>query len=96
MPHIFLDCGIGLRAMEERGLDGHRSEFPFLDHQIVDPDPEPICRDLSDPQRQTLCGAPALRSWFGERSFFTGTEPVTSQLTAQPNIAAQGERYEMG
>ncbi len=42
---------------------------------------------LNDPQRQTLWGAPAPRSWFEEGSTFAGVAPVPSQLTAQPIIA---------
>ncbi len=56
-------------------------------YQTVDPDLEPIKWDLKDPQRQTLWGAPAPRSWFEEGSLFTDVEPVPSTLAAQPIIA---------
>ena len=47
-----------------RDHDGHRTEIYCSDYQTVDPDLEPIRWDLKDPQRQTLWGAPAPRSWF--------------------------------
>jgi catechol 2,3-dioxygenase len=53
----------------------------------VDPDLEPIKWDLKDPQRQTLWGAPAPKSWFEHGSLFAGTEVSDSQLKAQPIIA---------
>ena len=70
-----------------RDPDGHRIEFYCSDYQTVDPDLEPIRWALTDPQRQTLWGAPAPRSWFEEGSTFAGVAPVPSQLTAQPIIA---------
>ncbi|PTW58872.1 catechol 2,3-dioxygenase [Breoghania corrubedonensis] len=70
-----------------RDPDGHRIEIYCSDYQTVDPDLEPIKWDLKDPQRQTLWGAPAPRSWFEEGSLFTGVEPVASTLAAQPIIA---------
>lgn len=70
-----------------RDPDNHRIEIYCSDYQTVDPDLEPIRWDLKDPQRQTLWGAPAPRSWFEEGSFFTGLEPVESDLKAQPIIA---------
>ncbi|MDX5412990.1 MAG: 3,4-dihydroxyphenylacetate 2,3-dioxygenase, partial [Rhodobacterales bacterium] len=42
---------------------------------------------LTDPQRQTLWGAPAPRSWFEEGSLFEGVGLVESGLKAQPIIA---------
>ncbi|MCF6232339.1 MAG: 3,4-dihydroxyphenylacetate 2,3-dioxygenase [Rhodobacteraceae bacterium] len=67
--------------------DGHRIEIYCSDYQTVDPDLEPIRWALDDPQRQTLWGAPAPRSWFENGSCFAGIEPVSSALTAQPIIA---------
>ena len=70
-----------------RDPDGHRIEIYCSDYQTVDPDLEPIRWDLKDPQRQTLWGAPAPKSWFEEGSAFEGAEPVASDLKAQPIIA---------
>jgi len=70
-----------------RDPDGHRIEIYCSDYQTVDPDLEPIRWDLTDPQRQTLWGAPAPRSWFEEGSDFDGVEPRKSGLTASPIIA---------
>ncbi len=70
-----------------RDPDGHRIEIYCSDYQTVDPDLEPIRWSLTDPQRQTLWGAPAPRSWFEEGSLFEGVEPVESGLTAQPIVA---------
>jgi len=67
--------------------DGHRIEIYCSDYQTVDPDLEPIRWALDDPQRQTLWGAPAPRSWFENGSTFAGAEPIPSHLTAQPIIA---------
>ncbi len=70
-----------------RDRDGHRTEIYCSDYQTVDPDHEPIKWDLTDPQRQTLWGAPAPRSWFELGSLFEGATPVESALKAQPIIA---------
>lgn len=70
-----------------RDPDGHRIEIYCSDYQTVDPDLEPIKWDLKDPQRQTLWGAPAPRSWFEEGSLFSGTPTVPSILKATPIIA---------
>ncbi|MEY5037470.1 MAG: hypothetical protein RL472_576, partial [Pseudomonadota bacterium] len=43
--------------------------------------------DLKDPQRQTLWGAAAPRSWFEHGSLFNGLEPKEAVLKAQPIIA---------
>ncbi|MGB0425798.1 MAG: 3,4-dihydroxyphenylacetate 2,3-dioxygenase, partial [Paracoccaceae bacterium] len=56
-------------------------------YQTVDPDLEPIKWDLTDPQRQTLWGAAAPKSWFEEGSVFDGATPVDPVLKAQPIIA---------
>lgn len=70
-----------------RDPDGHRIEIYCSDYQTVDPDLEPIKWDLKDPQRQTLWGAPAPKSWFEEGSLFAGVEPVAARLAAQPIVA---------
>lgn len=70
-----------------RDPDGHRIEIYCSDYQTVDPDLEPIRWDLKDPQRQTLWGAPAPRSWFEEGSLFAGSPTRASTLAASPIIA---------
>ena len=67
--------------------DGHRIEIYCSDYQTVDPDLEPIKWDLKDPQRQTLWGAPAPRSWFEHGSLFEGVAPWESGLKATPIVA---------
>lgn len=70
-----------------RDPDGHRIEIYCSDYQTIDPDHEPIHWDLKDPQRQTLWGAPAPRSWFEEGSAFAGVDPRAPDLAAQPIVA---------
>lgn len=70
-----------------RDKDGHRTEIYCSDYQTVDPDLEPIKWDLKDPQRQTLWGAAAPRSWFELGSAFEGVTQRESDLKAQPIIA---------
>ncbi|GIX12336.1 MAG: catechol 2,3-dioxygenase [Paracoccaceae bacterium] len=70
-----------------RDPDGHRIEIYASDYQTVDPDHEPIHWDLKDPQRQTLWGAPAPRSWFEEGTLFQGLTPRPADLKAQPIVA---------
>jgi catechol 2,3-dioxygenase len=70
-----------------RDPDGHRIELYCSDYQTVDPDHEPIKWDLNDPQRQTLWGAPAPKSWFEEGTPFEGVEPREALLKAQPIVA---------
>lgn len=70
-----------------RDPDGHRIEIYCSDYQTIDPDHEAIKWDLKDPQRQTLWGAPAPRSWFEEGSFFEGTDVRDSDLAASPIVA---------
>jgi catechol 2,3-dioxygenase len=70
-----------------RDPDGHRVELYCCDYQTLDPDHEPIKWGLKDPQRQTLWGAPAPRSWFEEGSAFEGTPVREPKLKAQPIIA---------
>lgn len=67
--------------------DGHRIEIYCSDYQTVDPDLEAIKWDLKDPQRQTLWGAPAPRSWFENGSVFEGVTPVASDMKATPIVA---------
>ncbi|TPK67535.1 3,4-dihydroxyphenylacetate 2,3-dioxygenase [Mesorhizobium sp. B2-4-15] len=70
-----------------RDPDNHRIEIYCSDYQTVDPDLEPIKWDLKDPQRQTLWGAPAPKSWFEEGSSFAGAAVRQPDLTASPIIA---------
>ncbi len=70
-----------------RDPDGHRVELYCSDYLTVDPDLDPIKWDLKDPQRQTLWGAPAPRSWFEEGSLFEGVAPRDAVLKAQPIVA---------
>jgi catechol 2,3-dioxygenase len=70
-----------------RDPDGHRIEIYCSDYQTVDPDLEPIKWDLKDPQRQTLWGAPAPRSWFEEGSLFIDAEVREPELKATPIVA---------
>ena len=67
--------------------DGHRIEIYCSDYQTCDPDLEPIKWDLKDPQRQTLWGAAAPKSWFENGSLFDGATPQEAVLKAQPIIA---------
>ena len=67
--------------------DGHRTEVYCSDYQTVDPDHEPIKWDLKDPQRQTLWGAPAPKSWFENGSNFAGVATQEPSLQAQPIVA---------
>lgn len=70
-----------------RDPDGHRIELYCSDYLTVDPDLAPIKWDLKDPQRQTLWGAPAPRSWFEEGSRFAGVETRPATLAATPIVA---------
>jgi catechol 2,3-dioxygenase len=70
-----------------RDPDGHRIEIYCSDYLTVDPDLEPIKWSLKDPQRQTLWGAPAPKSWFEEGSTFEGVAPREAILKAQPIVA---------
>jgi catechol 2,3-dioxygenase len=70
-----------------RDPDGHRVELYCSDYQTVDPDLQPIKWDLKDPQRQTLWGAPAPKSWFEEGSAFAGVEVRAPTLEATPIVA---------
>lgn len=70
-----------------RDPDGHRVEIYTSDYLTVDPDFEPVEWDLRDPQRQTLWGTPAPRSWFEEGSVLAGAELQMPALQAQPIVA---------
>jgi catechol 2,3-dioxygenase len=70
-----------------RDPDGHRVELFTSDYLTVDPDLEPIRWSLADPQRQTLWGQPAPKSWFEEGSIFTGVPVREPMLAAQPIVA---------
>ena len=70
-----------------RDPDGHRIELFNSDYMTVDPDLVPKRWSLRDPQRQTLWGAPAPKSWFEEGSVFPGVSPREPLLKAQPIVA---------
>jgi len=70
-----------------RDPDGHRTEIYTSDYLTVDTDLEPIRWGLHDPQRQTLWGAAAPRSWFEEGSPFPGLEPRPAKVAIQPIVA---------
>ncbi len=69
--------------------DGHRIELFSCDYVTIDPDHPTRLWDLQDPQRQTLWGQPAPRSWFEHGSIFEGVVPQESQLDAEPIIAPE-------
>jgi 3,4-dihydroxyphenylacetate 2,3-dioxygenase len=70
-----------------RDPDGHRIELFTSDYLTVDPDLEPLRWSLRDPQRQTLWGHPAPKSWFEEGSSFAGVALREPALAAQPIVA---------
>jgi catechol 2,3-dioxygenase len=70
-----------------RDPDGHRVELFTSDYLTVDPDLEPLRWSLHDPQRQTLWGQPAPKSWFEEGSQFVGVAVREPLLAAQPVVA---------
>jgi len=70
-----------------RDPDGHRVELFTSDYLTIDPDREPTRWELRDPQRQTLWGMPAPRSWFEEGSVFVGQPVRESVMNAQPLVA---------
>jgi catechol 2,3-dioxygenase len=71
-----------------RDPDNHRVELFTSDYLTVDPDHEPIRWTLDDPQRQTLWGHPAPKSWFEEGSAFKGV-PVRDPLLATRPVVAR-------
>jgi catechol 2,3-dioxygenase len=70
-----------------RDPDGHRVELFTSDYLTVDPDLKPLRWSLRDPQRQTLWGHPAPKSWFEEGSCFLDTAMREPALAAQPIVA---------
>ena len=70
-----------------RDPDGHRVELFTSDYLTVDTDHEPIRWTLDNPQRQTLWGHPAPKSWFEEGSPFTGVPVREPVLAARPVVA---------
>ena len=53
----------------------------------VDPDLEPLRWSLTDPQRQTLWGQPAPKSWFEEGTVFANIAIREPVLEARPVVA---------
>ena len=70
-----------------RDPDGHRVELFTSDYLTVDPDLEPIRWTLNDPQRQTLWGHPAPKSWFEEGSAFPGVAVREPGMAPRPVVA---------
>ena len=70
-----------------RDPDGHRVELFTSDYLTVDTDHEPIRWTLDDPQRQTLWGHPAPKSWFDEGSPFRGVPVRDPVLATRPVVA---------
>ena len=70
-----------------RDTDGHRVELFTSDYLTVDPDHEPIRWTLRDPQRQTLWGHPAPKSWFEEGTGFASVPIRAPELRARPVVA---------
>jgi catechol 2,3-dioxygenase len=70
-----------------RDPDGHRVELFTSDYLTVDPDLEPIRWSLADPQRQTLWGHPAPKSWFEQGSEFSAVPMREPALQARPIVA---------
>jgi catechol 2,3-dioxygenase len=70
-----------------RDPDGHRIELFTSDYLTVDPDLEPLRWSLNDPQRQTLWGQPAPKSWFEEGSEFAQVALREPVLEARPIVA---------
>ncbi|MGH6788889.1 MAG: 3,4-dihydroxyphenylacetate 2,3-dioxygenase [Pseudolabrys sp.] len=70
-----------------RDPDGHRVELFTSDYLTVDPDLKPLRWSLRDPQRQTLWGHPAPKSWFEEGTCFLDVAMREPALAAQPIVA---------
>lgn len=70
-----------------RDPDGHRVELFTSDYLTADPDLQPIRWTLRDPQRQTLWGQPAPKSWFEEGSLFADVAVREPSLEARPIVA---------
>ena len=82
---VWVHCQIV--AGEQRDPDGHRIELFTSDYLTVDPDLEPLRWSLTDPQRQTLWGHPAPKSWFEEGSEFPSVPVREPVLEARPVVA---------
>ncbi len=67
--------------------DGHRIEIYCSDYQTLDTDHEPIHWNLKDPQRQTLWGAPAPKSWFENGTVFEKINVSEPSLESKPIVA---------
>ena len=79
---------IGVPLYLSRPLGIAMSVFGFREGWLwLYPDHEPIRWDLKDPQRQTLWGAPAPRSWFEHGTAFAGVATSEATLKATPIIA---------
>jgi hypothetical protein len=97
MPHIIGEYSANLEDrldgisnaffLYTRDPDGHRVELFTSDYLTVDPDLKPLRWSLRDPQRQTLWGHPAPRSWFEEGSMFVDVPLREPALEAQPIVA---------
>jgi catechol 2,3-dioxygenase len=70
-----------------RDPDGHRVELFTNDYLTCDPDHAPLRWTLRDPQRQTLWGHPAPKSWFEEGSVINDVAVREPALVAQPIVA---------
>ena len=70
-----------------RDPDGHRVELFTGDYRTMDPDFEPVGWKMDDPQRQTLWGHPAPKSWFEEGSPFEGVAPQDPAMPLRPMVA---------
>lgn len=70
-----------------RDPDGHRIELFTSDYLTVDPDLEPLRWSLTDPQRQTLWGHPAPKSWFEEGTDFSSVPVREPVMAPQPIVA---------
>jgi catechol 2,3-dioxygenase len=70
-----------------RDPDGHRVEMFTSDYLTVDHDHEPLRWTLRDPQRQTLWGHAAPKTWFEEGTVFDACDVRAPALAAQPIVA---------
>ena len=70
-----------------RDPDGHRIELFTSDYLTVDPDLEPLRWSLRDPQRQTLWGHPAQKSWFEQGTDFVNVPVREPVIAPQPVVA---------
>ncbi len=75
-----------------RDPDGHRIELFTSDYLTVDPDLEPLRWSLDDPQRQTLWGHPAPKSWFEEGSEFSARAGARAGAGGAADRGAVGQQ----